>query len=331
PRKKKTSRACNNCQKSHVTCDSNRPCNRCVQRKLADSCKDGKRKRAKYMGSESPEPSSVEQSGQQPSIFNFSNSENFGFYSETANSEYLMLSNMLNQPTNFNQISSKDQSSSPSPSIPSTGGVNQLHKVATSKKIGNAKRRLVQVHQIYNSINKGHDYTTGYHFYYSIFKKENILRICRAITQFRPSFISQIMNLTDEDLTFVEKCFQRTLLEFDKLIQLSGTPTVVWRRNGEIVLIGKEFTMLTQWTKEQLLSTSTYIYQIMDDSSAVEYWERYATHSFDNSEMSVMTTCTLLTPTNQTVNCAYCFTIKRDIFDVPLMIVGNVSLLLFLV
>jgi hypothetical protein len=65
----------------------------------------------------------------------------------------------------------------------------------------------------------------------------------------------------------------------------------------------------------------------MDDSSAVEYWERYATHSFDNSEMSVMTTCTLLTPTNQTVNCAYCFTIKRDIFDVPLMIVGNVSLL----
>jgi hypothetical protein len=91
---------------------------------------------------------------------------------------------MLNQPTNFNQvpyqtypdmglaehgswptqISSKDQSSSPSPSIPSTGGVNQLHKAATSKKIGNAKRRLVQVHQIYNSINKGHDYTTGYHF-----------------------------------------------------------------------------------------------------------------------------------------------------------------------
>jgi hypothetical protein len=50
--------------------------------------------------------------------------------------------------------------------------------------------------------------------------KENILRICRAITQFRPSFISQIMNLTDEDLTFVEKCFQRTLLVRNILIYL---------------------------------------------------------------------------------------------------------------
>lgn len=61
----------------------------------------------------------------------------------------------------------------------------------------------------------------------------------------------------------------------------------------------------------------------MDDISAVEYWEKYATHAFDNSEMSVMSTCNIFGANHQLVPCAFCFTIKRDIFDTPLLIVGN--------
>jgi len=38
------------------------------------------------------------------------------------------------------------------------------------------------------------------------------MRICRAMAMFRPSFIALIMNLTPEDLIFMEKCFQRTIL-----------------------------------------------------------------------------------------------------------------------
>ncbi|KAG0088718.1 Transcriptional regulator of nonfermentable carbon utilization, partial [Podila epicladia] len=62
---------------------------------------------------------------------------------------------------------------------------------------------------------------------------------------------------------------------------------------------------------------------LMDNQSAVEYWEKFSTHAFENTEQTVMTTCILLSPTNRVVPCTFCFTIKRDIFDIPLAIVGN--------
>lgn len=93
--------------------------------------------------------------------------------------------------------------------------------------------------------------------------REDLRRISRALSLFRPSFLSLIMNLTEEDLVFMEKCIQRTLLEYEKLISFSGTPTVVWRRTGEVCLVGKEFSLLTQWTKDMLLNKKTYIYEVI--------------------------------------------------------------------
>lgn len=53
-----------------------------------------------------------------------------------------------------------------------------------------------------------------------------------------------------------------TLQELNKLISYSGTPTVVWRRTGEICLVGPEFSMLTGWSKEDLLSSKKYIWEV---------------------------------------------------------------------
>jgi hypothetical protein len=52
--------------------------------------------------------------------------------------------------------------------------------------------------------------------------------------------------------------------ELDKLISFSGTPTVVWRRTGEICLVAPEFCMLTEWTLEDLLGAGRkkYIYEV---------------------------------------------------------------------
>ncbi len=61
----------------------------------------------------------------------------------------------------------------------------------------------------------------------------------------------------------------------------------------------------------------------MDHASAVNYWEKFGLIAFDNSQQSVQTTCTLITPSGRKMECAFCFTIKRDIFDVPMAIVGN--------
>ncbi|KAF8953426.1 Transcriptional regulator of nonfermentable carbon utilization [Haplosporangium bisporale] len=186
---------------------------------------------------------------------------------------------------------------------------------------------------VYANTKQPFNYTEGFHYLLRYVRekmdKEEMMRICRAMAMFRPSFIALIMNLTPEDLIFMETCFQRTVLEFEKLISFSGTPTVVWRRTGEIALVGKEFSLLTQWSREQLVPSQgsgkkkTYIYELMDNQSAVEYWEKFSTHAFENTEQTVMTTCILLSPTQRVVPCTFCFTIKRDIFDIPLAIVGN--------
>lgn len=46
----------------------------------------------------------------------------------------------------------------------------------------------------------------------------------------------------------------------------SGTPTVVWRRTGEICLVAPEFCMLTEWPLEDLVGNGRkkYIYEVRD-------------------------------------------------------------------
>ena len=56
----------------------------------------------------------------------------------------------------------------------------------------------------------------------------------------------------------------------------------------------------------------------MDDQSVVEYFERFAAHAFGDTS-SVITTCVLVGPDERTHPCSFCFTIKRDVFDIPMM------------
>lgn len=129
----------------------------------------------------------------------------------------------------------------------------------------------------------------------------------------------------------------------NKLISFGGTPTVVWRRTGEICLVGFEFTMLTGWTREELLGRCKYIYevrvtmsscrpqlrssrsplQLFENQSTVEYFEKFAAHAFENTTQSVISHCVLLKPSGAPVPCAFCFSIRRDLFDLPNLIIGE--------
>lgn len=92
--------------------------------------------------------------------------------------------------------------------------------------------------------------------------------------------------MSEEDEVFIEKCFQRSLVvrtpvrylapsvlissrlqELDKLVSFSGTPTLAWRRTGEICLVGPEFCMLTGWEREELLGRKKYIYEVCGSTS----------------------------------------------------------------
>ncbi|KAL2130302.1 hypothetical protein VTI74DRAFT_6652 [Chaetomium olivicolor] len=55
PRRKKARRACFACQRAHLTCGDERPCQRCIKRGLMDTCQDGVRKKAKYLHDAPPE------------------------------------------------------------------------------------------------------------------------------------------------------------------------------------------------------------------------------------------------------------------------------------
>ncbi|VDB89228.1 unnamed protein product [Peniophora sp. CBMAI 1063] len=181
--------------------------------------------------------------------------------------------------------------------------------------------------EVYGAVTKAYDYTKGYHLLMQTirhrFDKNDILRIVRALAIFRPSLIALQMPLTEEDEVFVEKSLQRSLIELDKLISYVGTPTVVWRRTGEICLVGPEFCMLTEWPKEELLGKNKYIWELFENQSVVEYWENFATHAFENTTQSVYSHCVLLKPDGTPVPATFCFHIRRDIFDLPSLVIGQ--------
>ena len=101
-----------------------------------------------------------------------------------------------------------------------------------------------------------------------------------------------------------------------------------------------------------------FLAELLDDESVVEFYNDFAQLAFGDSRGSVMTTCNLLKYKTQEdtdiahttedghmpkggisgeagmnrlgfkdgkVECAYCWTVKRDVFDIPMLIVMNVS------
>lgn len=280
-------------------------------------------------------------------------------------------------------------------------------------------RRTRDPSSVYESVKQPYSYTNGFHgltaFLQRRFSPQKTLRIAKALASIRPSFISCTKTLNRDDLIFMEKCFQRTLWEYEDFINAYGTPTIVCRRTGEVAAVGKEFSILTGWKKDVLLgkepnlnvntggasgpSSTTassrgyntprmpepakpesdgsrkqpvFLAELLDDDSAIAFYEDFARLAFGDSRGSVTTRCKLLKyrtkadiesnltgqktfdsqldsrlkhnrqiPRNGKsggtddagvhqlgdkdgkVECSYCWTVKRDVFDIPMLIVMN--------
>jgi len=275
---------------------------------------------------------------------------------------------------------------------------------------------------IYETVNEPYSYTTGFHgltaFLQRRFSANKTLRIAKSLASIRPSFISCTKGLTRQDLIFMEKCFQRTLFEYEDFMLNCCTPTLVCRRTGEVAAVNKEFTLLTGWKKDVLLGNEAnlnvnngssdggtssggntgrgglttprirtlslasvpgneakpqpvFLAELLDDDSVIEFYEDFAKLAFGDSRGSVTTRCKLLkyqpkVATDSSdirdegknkrkevtggiggmgnrvreidgehgigrlerdgkMDCSYCWTVKRDVFDIPMLIVMNVS------
>ncbi|KAI9812235.1 MAG: Transcriptional regulator of nonfermentable carbon utilization [Thelocarpon impressellum] len=278
---------------------------------------------------------------------------------------------------------------------------------------------------IYDTVKSPYPYTQGFHrltaFLQRRFSAQMTLRIAKALASIRPSFISCTKSLNRDDLIFMEKCFQRTLWEYEGLINACSTPTIVCRRTGEVAAVSKEFSILTGWRRDVLLGKEAnlnansvlapsksgtgassrggfstprvpegasgeeadgvrpqpvFLAELLDDDGVIQFYEDFAKLAFGDSRGSVTGRCRLikyktkgdlqeaearslvepdepdaalarrsrgrpapaggiageasihgLESQDGKVDCSYCWTVKRDVFDIPMLIVMNVSFL----
>ncbi|EFX01023.1 c6 zinc finger domain containing protein [Grosmannia clavigera kw1407] len=126
---------------------------------------------------------------------------------------------------------------------------------------------------VYEMVKEPHMYVAGFHRLIALlqrrFSASKIVRIAKALSSIRPSFISCTRTLNRQDLVFMEKCFQRTLFEYEEFMSQVSSPAIVCRRTGEVAAVNKEFTALTGWTKEVLLGKAPNLNVNMGLSSAV--------------------------------------------------------------
>lgn len=120
-----------------------------------------------------------------------------------------------------------------------------------SNQAGFWKRSRQSTTDVYSKVVAPYPYTEGFRklteYLHTHFPKDKVLRIARALASIRPSFISCNKSLNYEDLIFMERCFQRTALEYDDFIDCYGSPTIIVRRTGEVAQVSREFALVTGW------------------------------------------------------------------------------------
>lgn len=119
------------------------------------------------------------------------------------------------------------------------------------------------------------------------------------------------------------------------------TPSCLWRRTGEIFKANGEFAALVGVNLDWFRDGRVGIYELMKEDSAVNFWEQYFQVGFDRSRKAVLTTCTLLPPPRLLVPpgkrpsyskppkkraeipCCFSFTVQRDSWGVPVVVMGQ--------
>ncbi|TFL07689.1 hypothetical protein BDV98DRAFT_558309 [Pterulicium gracile] len=173
--------------------------------------------------------------------------------------------------------------------------------------------------------------------------QESKQQILQPLSVLRPKFRAVAQSLRDIDLVFIEEAFERLLLDYDRVFSAMGIPACLWRRTGEIYKGNREFTELVGVDGYLMRDGRLCIYELMAEESAVNYWEKYGNVAFDSSQKAVLTTCVLRRKPNLSpgslaagtvakkddgaeegfISCCFSFTIRRDKWGIPTMIVGN--------
>ncbi|PVH94352.1 hypothetical protein DM02DRAFT_618696 [Periconia macrospinosa] len=153
------------------------------------------------------------------------------------------------------------------------------------------------------------------------------VRILRQLDRFRPKFRERAQKLTDMELVRVEMWFDKSLMAYDRVFASMAIPACCWRRTGEIFRGNKEMARLIHVPMSRLRDGNIAIHEIIAEPSLVSYWEKFGAIAFDNSQKAILTSCSLKNPDPKSkdpeIRCCFSFTVKRDMYDIPALIVGN--------
>lgn len=153
------------------------------------------------------------------------------------------------------------------------------------------------------------------------------VRILRQLDRFRPKFRERAQKLTDMELVRVEMWFDKSLMEYDRVFASMAIPACCWRRTGEIYRGNKEMARLIHVPMSKLRDGNIALHEIIAEPSLVSYWEKFGAIAFDNSQKAILTSCSLKNPDPKSkdpeIRCCFSFTVKRDMYDIPALIVGN--------
>ncbi|KAG2340447.1 hypothetical protein BDR05DRAFT_966705 [Suillus weaverae] len=232
------------------------------------------------------------------------------------------------------------------PLLPSATKTEKFLLTAADQESGTRDERLNRVirSKYEAGLLKPYDYVKGY-ARLSRWMDRNVSRqskqqILQPLSVLRPKFRAVAQSLRDIDLVFIEEAFERLLLDYDRVFSAMGVPACLWRRTGEIYKGNREFSELVGVDGYMMRDGRLCIYELMAEESAVNYWEKYGHVAFDSSQKAVLTSCVLrykplINTQSQTlkkedvpneegfVNCCFSFTIRRDKWGIPSMIVGN--------
>lgn len=152
---------------------------------------------------------------------------------------------------------------------------------------------------------------------------EGMVRVLRALSSIHPPTIFQLRALTENDRLLREYSIHRSICELSHALPLTAAPHCVFRRTGEILYVTPEFTFLTRWTAEQLQGRRVFE-TFWEEHGIVGFWEGLAASVGDRAVAArgFRVDAAMCGPDGMHLLGAWWITVRRDIFDIPLLIVG---------
>ncbi|CAI4552304.1 BFH_collapsed_G0029030.mRNA.1.CDS.1 [Saccharomyces cerevisiae] len=225
------------------------------------------------------------------------------------------------------------------------------YKLAYTKLLTILRKKFLEGAEIDKSASVKDEHSTQKHnLRYDL---EVIIR--SILERYAPIFISLTSNMIEEDLLLQEVTLQRALLDLENMAKLvSCTPMCIWRRSGEICFVSNEFYSLTGFNKNLLLDRTSFIFEYLDHKSVSNYFQIFNEllafgyndinkrkkllmlnacsstsskitegFSFTTDGKAIFTKCNLLLSNGLYLKCACCWTVKRDSFNIPILVMGQ--------